>query len=50
MTDKMLRFAPFGSLYQGQPKVQSVVCRYHHLENQGERPEKINPPSTVTKR
>ena len=46
----MIQFAVFGSLYQGQPKVWSFVGHYGHLENQGQRPGKITPPSTVAKR
>ena len=50
VTGMVTGFTEFGSLHQGQPKVQYFVCRYHHLENQGQRPGKITPPSTVTKR
>ena len=50
VTCKMIQFPLFGSLYQGQPKVWLFVGHYNHLENQGQRPGKITPPSTVAKR
>jgi len=50
VTDMMLGFAVFGSLHQLQPKVRPLLDRYHHLENQGQRPGKVTPPRNVTER
>ena len=50
MTDKMFRFALFGSLHQGQPKVQSFVLSLSSPGKLRWRPGKIIPPSTVAKR
>jgi len=49
VTDVMYRFVVFRSLHQGQLKRWSFVADHHHLENQGQRPGKITPPTTVTK-